>query len=71
MSYLIKEFEMSDLCHITYFIDIEFQKSNKGLLMHQKRYALEILKKFKMEQCNLNITPVELRLQLSKEEGEK
>lgn len=62
---------MSDLGHIRYFIGIEFQKSNKGLLMHQKRYALEILKKFKMEQYNLNITPVELRLQLSKEEGEK
>lgn len=39
--------------------------------MHSNRYALEILKKFKMKQCNLNMTPVELRLEQSKEGGEK
>lgn len=42
---LMKEFEMTDLDHMTYFLGIEFHKSKKGLLMHQRRYALEILKK--------------------------
>lgn len=62
---------MKNLGHITYFLGIEFQKTSKGLLMHQKRYALEILKKFEMEQCNAAITHAEPRLQLSKEDDEK
>lgn len=53
MNDLMKEFDMTDLVHITYFLGIEFQKTSKGLLMHPKRYALEILKKFEMEQYNV------------------
>lgn len=44
---LMKEFEMTDLNHMTYFFDIEFHKSKKGLLMHQRRHAFEILKNLK------------------------
>lgn len=47
---------MDDLDLMTYFFDIEFHKYEKGLLMHQMRYALEILKKFEMENCNVAIT---------------
>lgn len=39
--------------------------------MHQRRYALENLKKFKMYHCNIDITHVEPRLQLSKNEHEQ
>lgn len=39
---LMKEFEMTGLGLMTYFISIEFHKSEKGLLIHQSRYALEI-----------------------------
>ena len=45
---LIKEFRMSDLGDISYFLGIEFYKSGRGLMMHQKRYASEILKRFEM-----------------------
>lgn len=68
---LMEEFEMKDLGHITYFLDIEFQKTNKGLLMQKRRYALEILKKFELKHCNSTTTPEEPRLQQSKEEDEK
>lgn len=40
---------------------IEFYKSKNGLLMHQRRYAIEIFNKFKIEHCNVVITPVEPR----------
>lgn len=56
---LMKEFEMTDLDLMTYFLCIEFYKSKKGLLMHQSRHALEILKKFEIEHCNVAITPNE------------
>ena len=67
---LSKEFEMSDLGEISYFLGIEFYKSSRGLMMHQRRYAGEILKRFEMEECNSTSTPAEPRLQLSKDADE-
>lgn len=62
---------MTDLGLMTYLLSIEFYKSKKGLLMHQRRYLLEILKKFEMEHCDAAITSVEPRLSLSKDEHEQ
>lgn len=62
----MKKFEMTDLDHVTYIIGIEFHKTSKWLLMHQKRYTLEILKKFEMKHYNPATKPIEPRLQLSK-----
>src|SRR6266487_4370937 len=42
-----------------------------GLILHQKKYASEILKRFEMDQCNPALTPSEHRLQLSRETEEK
>lgn len=39
--------------------------------MHQKRYALEILKKFEMEHSNMAITHAKPQLQLSNHEDEQ
>jgi len=68
---LMKEFEMSDLGIMKYFLGIEFQRTKLGLLMHQRRYAMEILKRCDMEHCNAATTPAETRLQLSKSEEEQ
>ncbi|GAU34193.1 hypothetical protein TSUD_162940 [Trifolium subterraneum] len=67
---LMREFEMTDLGHISYFLGIEFYKSSRGFLMHQRRYASEVLKRFEMDNCNYAVTPSEPRLQLSKNEEE-
>jgi hypothetical protein len=67
----MKEFEMSDLGYVKYFLSIEFQKTKLGLLMHQRRYAIEILKRCDMEHYNDAITPSKARLQLSKSEEEQ
>ncbi|GAU17221.1 hypothetical protein TSUD_324240 [Trifolium subterraneum] len=61
---LMREFEMTDLGHISYFLGIEFYKSSRGLLMHRRRYASEVLKRFEMDNCNYAVTPSEPRLQL-------
>ena len=63
---LSKEFEMSNLGDTSYFLGIEFYKTSRGLMMHQRRYTGEILKRFEMEECNSTSTPAEPRLQLSK-----
>lgn len=67
----MKEFKMISLGFLTYFLDIEFHKSKKGLFMHRRRYALEILKKCKMKHCNVAITSTEPRPQLPKNEQEQ
>jgi hypothetical protein len=36
---LMREFEMTDLGHISYFLGIEFYKSSRGLLMHPRMYT--------------------------------
>ncbi|XP_045810820.1 uncharacterized mitochondrial protein AtMg00810-like [Trifolium pratense] len=63
---LKEEFEMTDLGLMTYFLGIEFLRNEQGILMHQTRYASEILKKFEMDKCNVALSPAEPRSQLTK-----
>ena len=44
-----KEFEMTDLGLLTYFLGIQFMRTSRQIIMHQIRHAREILKKFEME----------------------
>ncbi|WVZ02572.1 hypothetical protein V8G54_023378 [Vigna mungo] len=64
-----KEFEMTDLGLMKYFLGLEVKQSEEGIFISQERYALEILKKFKMEDCNPISTPMELGTKLSKFDG--
>ena len=54
------EFEMYDLGILTYFLGLEFLDSDKGRLMHQRKYTTDMLKWFKMMDCNHAIIPSEL-----------
>lgn len=40
-------------------------------MLHQKRYVSDILKRFKMEDCNANSTLTEPKLQLMKDLNEE
>ena len=60
------EFEMTDLDSISYFPGIEVIQATDGIFMCQKRYATEILKKFKIFECNPMQIPVEVGTKLSK-----
>ena len=42
-SYFSKEFEMKDLGHLKYFIGIEVSRSDKGIFLSQRKYALDLL----------------------------
>ena len=68
---MMKEFEMIDLRLITYFLGLEVKQHQKEIFLSQKGYAKEILKKFKMEDCNPIRTPIDCGAKLSKkDEGE-
>lgn len=64
---LMQEFEMFDLGNLSYFLGMEFKDTGEGVFMHQKKYAQDILKRFKMSNCNATTTPLETRAKLWKE----
>ena len=61
-----KIFEMTDLGEMTYFLGIEIKQKNGEVLICQKKYAKEILKKFRMDECKSVDTPMCQKGKLSK-----
>ena len=59
-------FEMTDMGLMSYYLGLEVMQTGAGIFVSQKKYAADILKRFKMESCNSISTPVETRLQLTK-----
>ena len=66
-----KKFEMSDLGNLTYFLGIEFEMNSQGVLIHQRKYAQDVLKRFNMLNCKPISTPVDTRVKLSLVNDEK
>ncbi|XP_042441388.1 uncharacterized mitochondrial protein AtMg00810-like [Zingiber officinale] len=62
-----KEFEMTDLGLMRYFLGIEVQQREEGIFVSQEKYAKEILKKFSMEDCYAMDTPVEYGIRMTKD----
>ena len=50
-SYLSSEFEMKDLNHLKYFLGIEVSRSDKGIFLSQRKYALDLLQETGMSAC--------------------
>ena len=69
---MMKEFEMTDIGLMSYYLGIEVKQEKKGILISQQSYVKEVLKKFKMDDSNPVGTPMECGIKLSKhEEGER
>lgn len=68
---LKEEFEMTNLGEMKYFLGIEVEQTENGIFISQKKYASDILKRFKMQQCKPVDTPVALNTKLSKEDGDQ
>jgi hypothetical protein len=62
-----ERFQMSDLGLLSYYLGIEVCQNNDGISLCQSAYALKLLEKTGMKDCNLSQTPMEARLQPSKE----
>jgi hypothetical protein len=68
---MMKEFDMTDLGLMHYFLGIEVVQSSDGIFISHKKYALEILDMFKMKNCNSVSTPTDLSLKLIKDDARK
>jgi len=68
---MMKEFDMTDLGLMYYFLGIEVVQLSDGVFISHKKYALEILDRFKMKNCNSVSTPTDLSLKLIKDDARK
>jgi Reverse transcriptase (RNA-dependent DNA polymerase) len=66
---MTREFEMTDLGLIKYFLGLEVRQGKSRIFVSQEAYAKDILKKNKMKECNPVATPMELDTKLSKFDG--
>ncbi|RVW98283.1 Retrovirus-related Pol polyprotein from transposon RE1 [Vitis vinifera] len=62
-------FEMTDLGRMTFFLGMEVQQKQNEIFICQQKYAKEILKKFKMEECNPSATPMNQNEKFCKKDG--
>ncbi|XP_071709322.1 uncharacterized protein [Rutidosis leptorrhynchoides] len=62
---LHKEFSMTDLGPINYFLGISVHRKTSGMFLSQKKYATEILERADMASCNPCRTPVDTSTKLT------
>ncbi|GJU04481.1 retrovirus-related pol polyprotein from transposon TNT 1-94 [Tanacetum coccineum] len=68
---MMREFEMTDIGLMSYYLSTGVKQTDKRLFICQERYAKEILKRFGMDKCNPACTPLEHKAKPSKYDGRK
>lgn len=69
---MMMEFEMSDLGKMRHFLGVEVKQGQDGIFICQRRYAREVLARFRMEESNAVKNPIVPGTKLQKDEnGEK
>ncbi|XP_020253973.1 uncharacterized protein LOC109831045 [Asparagus officinalis] len=66
---MMRELEMSDLGHLSYYLGIEVEQRNHCISLKQASYSKKILELAGMSDCNPTKCPMEPKLELRKEEG--
>nr|GEW13418.1 hypothetical protein [Tanacetum cinerariifolium] len=61
---LHQEFAMTDLVPLNYFLGISVTRDSSGLFLSQKKYALEILDRALMANCNTSRTLIDIESKL-------
>ena len=64
----MKKFEMTDLGLMKYFLGIKVEQSKKEIFICQNKYAKDLLKRFRMENCKPVPTLVVTSTKLSKDD---
>jgi hypothetical protein len=66
-----REFEMTMMRVLQFFLGLQIKQSKKGTFVHQAKYTRDIVRKFKMEDSNAMATPMSTTIALDvDEEGE-
>jgi hypothetical protein len=70
MSTMRKEFEMTDLGLMKYFLGIKVTRNDKGIFICQSKYAKDVFKRFRLINCIPVSTSVAIVTKLSREQNE-
>ncbi|XP_070011298.1 uncharacterized mitochondrial protein AtMg00810-like [Nicotiana sylvestris] len=70
-STLHNSFKVKDLGELRYFLGIEVMRSDKGLLLNQRKYALELISTTGLDVAKPASTPIELNQKLTTTEYHK
>ncbi|XP_068319168.1 uncharacterized protein [Pyrus communis] len=68
-AFLLKRFRIKDLGDLKYFLGIEFARSEKGIFMSQRKYALDILQDSGLLSARPDSFPMEQNLALTSTDG--
>jgi hypothetical protein len=69
---MTNEFEMTNISLMSYYLGIEIKQEENEIFVNQEKFAKEVLKKFKMDDCVKVNTPNECGVKISKnDEGER
>ncbi|KAL5730657.1 hypothetical protein ACHQM5_003455 [Ranunculus cassubicifolius] len=66
---MMKEFEMSDLSLMKYFLGIQVQQSKGKIIVFQEKYTTDLLKRFNMSNCKPVATPLAVNEKLQLDDG--
>nr|GEY64071.1 retrovirus-related Pol polyprotein from transposon TNT 1-94 [Tanacetum cinerariifolium] len=61
------KFQMSMMGQVSFFLGLQVSQSPGGIFINQSKFALEILKKFRMDSCDSVETPMVDRLKLDED----
>ncbi|XP_019246298.1 PREDICTED: uncharacterized protein LOC109225945 [Nicotiana attenuata] len=56
---------MEDLVELKYLLGIEFARSQQGILMHQRKYTLELISELGLGDAKPAVTPIEANTKLT------
>jgi hypothetical protein len=66
-----KEFEMSMIGELAFFLGFQVKQMREGIFISQEKYTNVLLKRFKMEECKPIKTPMPSNGHLDLDEGDK
>lgn len=62
---LHKAFQIKDLGELRYFLGIKFARSQQGIIMHQRKYALKLISETGLSEAKPASTPMDTTVKLT------